>query len=102
MPGETLLQGPSRVSVDRDSPPADQPSNSAIFYAITGIQDGVDSKMSAISNELDTVSDRLHEVETRQKRLEDDLRTSSLSAAPSPTTPVPGKGVQRTPPALQV
>lgn len=53
MPGESLHQGSfrfQRLSVECDSPPTVQPSNSAILDAIKGIQDGVDSKMSDIAD----------------------------------------------------
>ena len=110
MPGEGLTQGSSRfppVSVDHgevgsdpDSLAPDQPSNSALLDAIKGIQDGVKDQISALTNKLDTVSDQLQELDDRQKRLEEGMRASSSSA--SPRTPVPGKRIRRTPPALQV
>ena len=104
MPGETLQQGQSRFqrySVDRDSPPnevQDQSSHAAILDAIKGVKDGVESQMSALSDKLDTVYDKLSVLESRQKTLEDDLCASSSS----PRTPIPGKRIRRTPPALQV
>ena len=65
------------------------------------IKEGFDSKMSTLGDKLDGVSDRLQEVESRQKKLED-LYNSQSSSAASPQTPIPGKRVRRTPPALQV
>ena len=107
MPGESLTQGPSRfntvsvdVGSDRYSPVSDQPTNSALLDAIKGIQEGVKDQISALTNKLDTVSEQLQELDCRQKQLEADMRASSSSA--SPRTPVPGKRVRRTPPALQV
>ena len=67
MPGESLQQGSARfqqVGVDCNSP---QPSSSAILDAIKEIKDGVDSKMTTIADKLDTMSDRLQQLETRQK-----------------------------------
>ena len=106
MPGESLNQGSSgfpRVAVDHDFPQRtnDQPTNSAILDAMKQIKEGFDSKISALGDKLDGVSDRLQEVESRQKRLEDSYNSQSSSAA-SPRTPIPGKRVRRTPPALQI
>ena len=97
MPGEALSHEQSqfqRYSVDRDTtPPTEvrgQSSHAAILDAIKGVKEGVESQMSALSDKLDTVCDKLNVPEGRQKTLEDDLRASSSS----PRTPVPGKRIR--------
>ena len=68
------------------------------WMPLNGVKEGVESPMSALSDKLDTVCDKLNVLEGRQKTLEDDLCASSSS----PRTHVPGNRICRTPPAMQV
>ena len=68
------------------------------WMPLKGVKEGVKSPMSTLSDKLDTVCVKLNVLEGRQKTLEDDLCASSSS----PRTPVPGKRIRRTPPAMQV
>ena len=68
------------------------------WMPLKGVKEGVESLMSALWDKLDTVCDKLNVLEGRQNTLEDDLCASSSS----PRTPVPGKRICQSPPAMQV
>ena len=57
------------------------------WMPLKGVKEGVESPMSSLSDKLDTVCDKLDELEGCQKTLEGDLCASSSS----PRTHVPGK-----------
>ena len=98
-----LPESPSPV-LSQSPDPLAQPSSSSkeILDVLKGLETGFDNKFSTIVEKLDTVCDRLDILETRQKGLEEDIRASSSGASSSPRTPIPGKRMRRTPPALQV
>ena len=68
------------------------------WMPLKGVKEGVQSPISALSDKLDTVCDKINVLEGRQKTLEGDLCASSSSLR----THVPGKRICQSPPAMQV
>ena len=109
MPGETLTPGQSRflpASLPRSPEQAGVErmcgdSQNEILDILKHLQSGVDNQYTTVCSKLDKVCDRLDALETRQKGLEEELRSSS-SCHSSPATPLPGRRLRRTPTALQV
>ena len=68
---------------------------------LQSFQESMDSKIGTVCTKIDGISDRLDALETRQKTLEEDVRSSASSS----TSFSPGTALKRnrvTPVALQV
>ena len=102
MPGQTIpthrRPPPPPVSPDSDPFQSQQPS---VIDMLQLFQSSVDKQLNTVCDKLETINSRMTVLETRQKSLEDEVRSSTSSSTNS--TPQSGRRRKRlTPVALQV
>lgn len=83
---------------------SNSPNDQAVVSTLQFFQDSMERQFSSIAEKLDVMGGRMTALETRQKVLEDEVRTSASSCA-SVSPSISGSAKKRkrvTPAALQV
>lgn len=98
-PGETLpipARHPDPVRVSGEQ-------SQAIVETLHMFQSSMDRQFSSVSEKLETIDSRMVVLETRQKNLEEEMRSSPSCSSSNNSTPLLGRQRKRvTPLALQV